>query len=103
MLKIALYCKTVYLFVTTLFFQTYHPPDRRTQQEQMNDLLDEIGNEVELDSHLPDPATEIADRLARLREKPDTGKKDEDGNPIGFFLCVLKSYCIFHISLSNDI
>lgn len=45
----------------------YHPPDRRTQQEQMNDLLDEISNEVELDSKLPDPVTEIATRLGLLK------------------------------------
>lgn len=63
---------------------TYHPPDRRTQQEQMNDLLDEISNEVELDSKLPDPATEIAARLARLKdedkvkhlEQPDTDENN---------------------------
>ncbi|XP_052270758.1 abscission/NoCut checkpoint regulator-like isoform X2 [Dreissena polymorpha] len=46
----------------------YQPPDRRTQQEQMNELLDEISNEVELDSRLPDPVLEISARLARLKE-----------------------------------
>ena len=49
------------------YFQTYQPPDRRTQQEQMNDLLNEISEEVQLDSRLPDPETEIAARLARLK------------------------------------
>ncbi|XP_053397944.1 abscission/NoCut checkpoint regulator-like [Mercenaria mercenaria] len=64
----------------------YHPPDRRTQQEQMNDLLDEISNEVELDSHLPDPAQEIAARLAKLKQpepvpgnlQAGTSEKDEN-------------------------
>jgi hypothetical protein len=36
--------------------------------EQIDELLDEIANEVEIDSHRPDPATYVEDRLARLRE-----------------------------------
>jgi len=51
-----------------LFDQAYQPPDRRTQQEQMNDLLDEISSEVEMDSRLPDPVTEIAARLNNLKQ-----------------------------------
>ncbi|XP_064600570.1 abscission/NoCut checkpoint regulator-like [Liolophura sinensis] len=47
--------------------QMYHPPDRRTQQEQMNDLLEEIGDEIALDSRLPDPAVEVEYRLAQLK------------------------------------
>ncbi|KAL5008294.1 hypothetical protein ScPMuIL_013875 [Solemya velum] len=45
----------------------YQPPDRRSQQEEVNDLLDEIANEVDLDSHLPDPTSEIEARLAQLK------------------------------------
>ena len=35
----------------------------------MNDLLNEISEEVQLDSRLPDPETEIAARLARLKDQ----------------------------------
>lgn len=45
----------------------------------MNDLLDEISGEVELDSRLPDPATEIAARLARLKGQ-DEGKQQTGTN-----------------------
>ncbi|KAL8615645.1 hypothetical protein ACOMHN_034795 [Nucella lapillus] len=57
----------------------YQPPDRRTQVEQMDDLLDEIANEVEIDSHRPDPATYVEDRLARLRGEK-SGDKDDQNN-----------------------
>ena len=46
----------------------------------MNDLLDEISNEVELDSKLPDPATEIAARLARLKGEHKTNNDPQPGN-----------------------
>lgn len=49
-------------------FQFYQPPNRKTQVEEIDDLLDEIANEVEIDSHRPDPATYVEDRLAHLRE-----------------------------------
>lgn len=59
----------------------YQAPDRRTQQEQINDLLEEIGSEVELDSHLPDPVTEIEQRLAQLRRPvSDTATTSQDKN-----------------------
>ena len=54
--------------------QFYQPPDRRTQTEQIDDLLDEIANEVEIDSHQPDPATYVEGRLARLRDE-QTGRR----------------------------
>ena len=44
----------------------------------MNDLLNEISDEVELDSRLPDPDTEIAARLARLKEQ-GTEKQQKPG------------------------
>ncbi|XP_060606895.1 abscission/NoCut checkpoint regulator-like isoform X2 [Ruditapes philippinarum] len=58
----------------------YHAPDRRTQQEQMNDLLDEISSEVVLDSRLPDPVQEISSRLAKLKQpdKPNNVQGDEN-------------------------
>lgn len=53
---------------------TYQGPDRRTQQEQINDLLDEIGEEIEIDSHRPDPVKDIENRLAGLRGDPESDK-----------------------------
>lgn len=47
----------------------YQAPDRRTQQEEINSLLEEISSEVEIDSHRPDPVKEIESRLAGLKEK----------------------------------
>ncbi|XP_076463774.1 abscission/NoCut checkpoint regulator-like [Babylonia areolata] len=58
----------------------YQPPDRRTQVEQIDDLLDEIANEVEIDSHRPDPAAYVEDRLARLRDQKSDADKDEKNN-----------------------
>ena len=48
----------------------------------MNDLLDEIGNEVDLDSKLPDPATEIAARLARLKGEDKVKNNEQPGTLI---------------------
>ena len=48
----------------------------------MNDLLDEISNEVDLDSKLPDPATEIAARLARLKGEHKTNYDQQPGTLI---------------------
>ena len=36
--------------------------------EQIDDLLDEIANEVEIDSHQIDPAEDVQRRLANLQE-----------------------------------
>ncbi|KAK3092400.1 hypothetical protein FSP39_002347 [Pinctada imbricata] len=58
----------------------YRPPDRRTQQAQIDDLLDEIADEVELDSRLPDPTKQIEDRLSRLRGVPDTRSSGTENN-----------------------
>ncbi|KAL4239061.1 Abscission/NoCut checkpoint regulator [Mactra antiquata] len=60
----------------------YVAPDRRTQQEQMNDLLDEIADEVELDSRLPDPTQDIAARLEKLRnhDKPNNTATGDENN-----------------------
>ncbi|VDI06487.1 Hypothetical predicted protein, partial [Mytilus galloprovincialis] len=52
----------------------YHAPDRRTQQDQINDLLDEIGEEIEIDSHRPDPVKDIENRLAGLKGNPESDK-----------------------------
>ncbi|KAK7493474.1 hypothetical protein BaRGS_00015374 [Batillaria attramentaria] len=52
---------------------TYQPPDRRTQIEQIDDLLDEIANEVEIDSHRPDPAKDVENRLAKLKKNASAG------------------------------
>lgn len=45
----------------------------------MNDLLDEIADEVELDSHLPDPTQEIAARLEKLRSQGKSTNKTSSG------------------------
>lgn len=58
----------------------YQPPDRRTQTEQIDDLLDEIATEVEIDSHYPDPAKDVANRLARLRKDESGASQDEQNN-----------------------
>lgn len=42
-------------------------PERRTQQAQIDDILDEIAAEVELDSRLPDPVKQVEGRLSNLR------------------------------------
>jgi len=61
-----------------IFLKAYQAPDRRTQQEEINSLLDEIGAEIEIDSHRLDPVKDIENRLAGL--KGTTGK-----NKIGIF------------------
>lgn len=38
------------------------PTDTRSQQQQIDDLLQEIHDEVEIDSHRPDPARDVSDR-----------------------------------------
>ncbi|XP_060062890.1 abscission/NoCut checkpoint regulator-like isoform X1 [Ylistrum balloti] len=47
-------------------------PERRTQQAQIDDILDEIAAEVEIDSHMPDPVKQVEGRLANLRGQGDT-------------------------------
>lgn len=66
------------MFTGIHLFQVYHPPERRTQQEQVNDLLGEVTDEVELDSRRPDPVQEISARLAQLRE-PDPDDAPAEG------------------------
>ncbi|WAR20177.1 ANCHR-like protein [Mya arenaria] len=56
---------------------TYQPPERRSQQKQMEDLLNEIADEVELDARLPDPVTEISARLAKLKQPYGQDKNTE--------------------------
>ncbi|KAK7104442.1 abscission/NoCut checkpoint regulator-like isoform X2 [Littorina saxatilis] len=57
----------------------YHPPDTRTQVEQIDELLDEIANEVEIDSHGIDPVADVENRLSSLRGD-QTGARKEDQN-----------------------
>ncbi|XP_070181315.1 abscission/NoCut checkpoint regulator-like isoform X3 [Littorina saxatilis] len=59
--------------------QVYHPPDTRTQVEQIDELLDEIANEVEIDSHGIDPVADVENRLSSLRGD-QTGARKEDQN-----------------------
>ena len=56
----------------------------------MNDLLDEISNEVELDSKLPDPATEIAARLARLKDEDKVKHLEQPGTVIILIKSVIR-------------
>ncbi|KAK3580877.1 hypothetical protein CHS0354_032939 [Potamilus streckersoni] len=60
----------------------YQGPDRRTEQEKINDLLDEIADEVEIDSHRPDPALEVEQRLAQIRggQNSQTDLQENDLN-----------------------
>ena len=66
-----------------IYLKAYQGPDRRTQQEQINSLLDEIGAEIEVDSHRLDPVKDIENRLAGLKgntgknNKGNTGKKQQ--------------------------
>lgn len=53
--------------------QVYKTPERRTQQAQIDDILDEIAAEVEIDSHVPDPVKQIEDRLASLKGQGQGG------------------------------
>ncbi|OWF47222.1 abscission/NoCut checkpoint regulator-like [Mizuhopecten yessoensis] len=52
---------------------TFLAPDRRTQQAQIDDILDEIAAEVEIDSHMPDPVTQVESRLANLKGEGQSG------------------------------
>lgn len=58
----------------------YHPPDRRTQVEQIDDLLEEIASEVDIDSWYPDPAKDVENRLARLHKDERGALQDEHNN-----------------------
>lgn len=60
----------------------YQAPDRRTQQDQINSLLDEIGAEIEIDSHRLDPVKDIENRLAGLKgtTEPKEPNKPSTGN-----------------------
>lgn len=46
----------------------FRAADRKTQQEQVDDLLEEIAATVALDECLPDPDQAIRDQLKRLRQ-----------------------------------
>ena len=46
----------------------YQAPDRRTQVEQVDDLLEQLCEEVEIDSLRIDPVKDIEARLAHLRQ-----------------------------------
>lgn len=52
-----------------MLFQYYHPPDRRPQQQQVDELLNEIADEVEIDAKC-DPAKDVEDRLVRFKDEP---------------------------------
>ncbi len=50
--------------------------DRRSEQAQVDDLLDEIRDEVEIDSHGIDPAADVQARLDAYRsDGKTTGRK----------------------------
>jgi len=54
--------------------QSHLPPTKKlTQVEQVDDLLQEIADEVEIDSHLPDPALDVENRLRKLRGESAIG------------------------------
>ncbi|GFS12061.1 zinc finger, FYVE domain-containing 19 [Elysia marginata] len=59
---------------------TYQPPDRRTQVEQVDDLLEQLCEEVQIDSFRPDPAKDIEARLAHLRYGANGEKSAIDTN-----------------------
>ena len=42
------------------------PQDKWSEQQQIDDLLQEIHDEVEIDSHGIDPAQDVADRLVYI-------------------------------------
>ena len=47
--------------------------DPRSQQQQIDDLLMEIADEVEIDSHGADPAVDVEDKLSALQKGAKTG------------------------------
>lgn len=49
----------------------FKPTDRRTQQKQVDDLLEEIAATVGLEESLPDPDQAIRDQLKRLRQNEE--------------------------------
>lgn len=64
--------------------------DRRTQQEQIDDLLEEIASSVALEASLPDPDAIIQQRLDQLRQDDDQHHRhrkksndDDDGGGSG--------------------
>ncbi|CAG5127002.1 unnamed protein product, partial [Candidula unifasciata] len=46
----------------------YKPAVRKSETQQVDDLIDQLLAEVDIDSLRPDPAQEVEDRLARLRQ-----------------------------------
>ena len=62
--------------------QSHLPPSKKlNQQDQVDELLQEIADEVEIDSHLPDPAQDVENRLRKLRGEQETGgAKNSDRN-----------------------
>ncbi|RUS88182.1 hypothetical protein EGW08_004079 [Elysia chlorotica] len=58
----------------------YQPPDRRTQIEQVDDLLEQLCEEVEIDSLRPDPVKDVEARLAHLRYGGTEEKASTDAN-----------------------
>ncbi|XP_041351923.1 abscission/NoCut checkpoint regulator-like isoform X2 [Gigantopelta aegis] len=57
--------------------QYYHPPERRAEQQQVDELLDEIANEVELDAQF-DPVACVEKRLAEYKGQ-EGAKKGGNG------------------------
>ncbi|XP_060062891.1 abscission/NoCut checkpoint regulator-like isoform X2 [Ylistrum balloti] len=55
-------------------------PERRTQQAQIDDILDEIAAEVEIDSHMPDPVKQVEGRLANLRGQDQSSASGDQQN-----------------------
>merc|ERR1712168_625506 len=50
------------------------PPSKKlNQQDQIDNLLQEITDEVEIDSHTSDPAQDVENRLRKLRGEPESG------------------------------
>ncbi|XP_046401672.1 abscission/NoCut checkpoint regulator [Ischnura elegans] len=48
----------------------YHPPDRRTETEHADQLMQQFIEETEIDEEIPKPELELEERLARLRGGP---------------------------------
>ncbi|XP_046582007.1 abscission/NoCut checkpoint regulator-like [Haliotis rubra] len=57
------------LICMCMLFQYYHPPDRRSQQQQVDELLNEIADEVTIDDKC-NPAKDVEERLVRFKNDP---------------------------------
>lgn len=60
----------------------YKPPDTRSDLKKADDLLKEVKDEVEIESHRPDPVTYIEQRLKNLRQDPHQ-EENEQPMPYG--------------------